>query len=273
MKNTEVSKSPPGCKSCEGKTNKTLLDQLTKQVLKLWPQDSTAEEEEKELTAEDRYCIQMMTKERRLVQGRYEMPVLWKPGEPDLPPNRPQAMKRLLSNERKWENDPEDWTAYNREIDLHLEKGYVEDVTQDSGKFYLPHFQVLRPDRSTTKRRTVFDCTTRAAGKALNDAVYPGPCLINDLNVVLLRFRRFPVVLAGDVKEMFLQIRLNERDAQYHHFLHRWSKGGEIREFCWRRHCMGNTCSQQFPSPPSNCWQRKTKQSSLWLPRQPSSLR
>ena len=72
----------------------------------------------------------------------------------------------------------------------------------DLAKWYLPHFPVVRKDRSTTKVRIVFDASARYNGTALNDVIYQGPKLQNDLFNVLLRFRRYPVALMCDIAEM-----------------------------------------------------------------------
>ena len=48
-----------------------------------------------------------------------------------------------------------------------------------------------------------------------------GPKLQNDLFAILLRFRRDPVALMCDIKEMYLQIKLNPSDRPYHRFLGR----------------------------------------------------
>ena len=92
-------------------------------------------------------------------------------------------------------------------------------VTQLSGN--LPHFPVVRKDQSTTKVRIVFDASARYNGTALNDVIYQGPKLQNDLFNVLLHFRRYPVALMCDIAEMYLRVQLHPSDRAYHHFLWR----------------------------------------------------
>ena len=93
-------------------------------------------------------------------------------------------------------------------------------VTQLSGT-YLPHFPVVRKDRSTTKVRIVFDGSARYNSTALNDVIYQGPKLQNDLFNVLLRFRRYPVALMCDIAEMYLRVQLHPSDRACHRFLWR----------------------------------------------------
>ena len=65
-------------------------------------------------------------------------------------------------------------------------------LTTDEG-FYLPHFPVVRPDKTTTKVRVVLDARAEFNGRSLNDFVLPGPKISNDVDQVLLGFRRHAV--------------------------------------------------------------------------------
>ena len=56
---------------------------------------------------------------------------------------------------------------------------------------------------------------------SLNDFVEKGPCLLNDLTGILLRFRRFKIGIAGDISKMFLRVLLFPDDCKYHRFLWR----------------------------------------------------
>ena len=70
--------------------------------------------------------------------------------------------------------------------------------------------------------RIVYDASARATPDApsLNDCLYPGPALQNKLWDVLIQQRAYPVVLAGEIKKAFLQIRIHEseRDALRFHW-------------------------------------------------------
>ena len=66
--------------------------------------------------------------------------------------------------------------------------------------------------KSKTKVRIVFDCSAKCNGISLNDVINVGPKLQRELFDVLLRFRRNPVALACDIKEMYLQIEIEPKD-------------------------------------------------------------
>ncbi len=118
--------------------------------------------------------------------------------------------------------DPKIKEAYRKIIEDYSVKGYVRKTTQkDENQWFLPHFPVVREDKSTTKVRVVFDAAAKYEGKCLNDAILPGPKLQLEIVDVLLRFRRAPVAISADIAEMFLQVCLREVDRPFHRFLWR----------------------------------------------------
>jgi hypothetical protein len=111
---------------------------------------------------------------------------------------------------------------YNKIITDYIDKDYIQQVPLKSEEqWFLPHFPVVRADKTTTKVRVVFDAAATSNGKCLNDAILPGPKLLREINDVLLRFRRAPVALSADITQMFLQVKLKEQDRRYHRFLWR----------------------------------------------------
>ena len=69
-------------------------------------------------------------------------------------------------------------------------------------------------DAESTKLRIVYDATAREKCKqpSLNDCLNPGPSLQNRLWDILVRSRFYPVLLTGDLKKAFLQIRIKEKE-------------------------------------------------------------
>ena len=64
----------------------------------------------------------------------------------------------------------------------------------------------MRPDRSTTKVRIVFDASATYQGRSLNTETLPGPKLQSNISDILVRFRKELVALAGDVSQMCHQV-------------------------------------------------------------------
>jgi hypothetical protein len=147
---------------------------------------------------------------------RYTVGVPWKANRPKLPDNRKQAMSCLRNTERKLEKDKFIQGEYQKTIESYIEKGYLKRVTEEESPppevWYLPHFPVVRMDKTSTKVRIVFDCSAKTDGISLNDVIYAGPKLQQELFDVLIRFRRNPIALVCDIKEMYLQVEIKEND-------------------------------------------------------------
>lgn len=58
----------------------------------------------------------------------------------------------------------------------------------DHNKYYIPYHAVLRPDSTTTKMRIVASSKT-SSGYSLNDNLFCGKKLQQDLSGIILRFR------------------------------------------------------------------------------------
>ena len=106
-----------------------------------------------------------------------------------------------------------------------LEEGVVERAPAEvtGREFFLPHRAVVRRNAETTKLRVVYDASARAQEKApsLNDCLHAGPPVQNKLWSVVVRNRFHPVVVAGDIRRAFLQVRIREteRDALRFHWI------------------------------------------------------
>ncbi len=177
------------------------------------------------MTEEERTALEKVKSSCTIVEGRYQVGVPWKRGQPNLPDNRSVARSRLVSTEKNLRKDPIVAEEYCHTIKEYVEKGYIRKVHPDREKaaaqWYLPHFPVVRLNKSTTKVRIVFDCSAKCEGVSLNDEIHAGPKLQQDLFDVLLRFRRNPVAVACDIKEMYMQIAIEEQDRPYFRMLWR----------------------------------------------------
>ncbi|XP_068703885.1 uncharacterized protein [Montipora foliosa] len=160
----------------------------------------------------------------RSPEGWYETSLPWKGNCPVLPNNRDGSMRRLNSLLRKLrrKNMLDDYDDVIRE---QLAEGVVERAPAEvSGReFYLPHHAVVREGAETTKLRVVYDASARAHEMALslNERLHAGPPLQNKLWSVLTRCRFHPVLVAGDLRRAFLQVRIREsdRDALRFHWI------------------------------------------------------
>ena len=155
----------------------------------------------------------------------YEVRLPWKRDPPKLESNYAQALRRLESVERKLRQDPVKAKAYKTAINEYVEKGFAEEVpdqSDDNGTVrYLPHHAVFRDDKRKTKCRIVFDASARGGDASLNDCILPGPPLQPNLASVLIRFRAHKIGLIADIEKMFLQVKLAPEDRDVHRYLWR----------------------------------------------------
>lgn len=170
---------------------------------------------------------------KRRTDGRFESGLLWKTEDETLPNNYVQAYNRLQGIEKKIDKNPTMKEEYGKQLQHLLNSGYAEEapaVSTPGRTFYLPHFAVVHPTKK--KMRIVFDAAARHEGKSLNDALLPGPDLLQSLFGVLLRFRQEPVAVVADIKEMFLQIRIRDEDRDSLRYLWRGDdRKGKPKEY------------------------------------------
>ena len=221
-------------------------EHLNAELARMWEVDAAAGKPPNTWSEEE--VFQKLKDSIRMEQGHYVLPTLWKEGQPRLHNNYNYALKRLLAlKSSKLFRDTSVATDYDRQIKELIRDNYVERVQTNNPERevanYLPHFPVVRPDKTSTKVRLIMDAAARSGKKiCLNDCLYKGPKLINELVSVLLRFRANNFTLAADVKKMFFQITLEENDRDFHRFL--WTdEEDKIQVFRWKVHPFGSAAS------------------------------
>ncbi len=152
----------------------------------------------------------------RMVNGHYELPLLWKSKSPDLPDNRSSALKSFFANESRCLRDPAYKKLFIELMDIYEKQGFSKRLSQSElqgvkGKtWYLNYFIVYHP--RTHKPRMVFDASRRYNGRCLNDELHAKPNLILPLRTVLIRFRENPFAVNMDIKKMFFQVAVKKED-------------------------------------------------------------
>ena len=97
---------------------------------------------------EDRRAYQMMKESIQLVDGRFQLPLLWRQENVELPDNRSMADHRLQALKKRLLKDKELHGRYSEVMQTYLDKGYVEALTErkeveDSKSWFLVHHPVL----------------------------------------------------------------------------------------------------------------------------------
>ena len=191
----------------------------------------------------DRLALKTIIEGSKHVGDRMQVPVLWK--DKSRPENNYfQALNRWKSLKGTLSKTPGLLERYQKVVSGWEDSGYVRPVPDSQlGKantYYLPHFAVFREDKVSTKIRIVMDGRSAFRGVSLNDCVLPGPKVINSLFKVLVRFRRYPVAVVGDAKEMFLRLLLASEDRNYRRFVYTPPGSDQCLEYENMSHIFGN---------------------------------
>ncbi|RLU27172.1 hypothetical protein DMN91_000971 [Ooceraea biroi] len=85
---------------------------------------------------------------------------------------------------------------------------------EEAASFYLPHHAVFKKSDKSSRIRVVFDASCKlSTGYSLNDALFVGPVVQQDLVSILMRFRTFRYVITADIVKMYRQILIDPSQA------------------------------------------------------------
>ncbi|XP_013413205.1 uncharacterized protein LOC106175645 [Lingula anatina] len=160
---------------------------------------------------------------------QYVAKLPWKTDHSPLPTNYRNACHRTRNTVRKL--PVETRRVYDTIIRNQEKRNFIEKVGDDdtSSGHYLPH-RPVKKDSITTPIRIVYDCSAKATpdDPSLNDCLFKGPQLLNDLVGIFLRFRIHNVAITSDIEKAFLNIGLHEDDRDFTKFL--WLEDPEDTE-------------------------------------------
>ena len=128
------------------------------------------------------------------------------------------------------EKDPELKLEYNKFMTEYENLGHMKAVSMhDSYEKcvnYIPHHGIWQNADDRKKLRVVFNASkSTTSGYSLNDLLYSGKKLQNDMMSILIRWRRHRLAFCTDIKMMFRQIRIDDQDADYQRIV--WRRPGE----------------------------------------------
>ena len=199
-------------------------------------------------SSEDEKILKFLSEKTQKVDGRYEVPLLWRDQDVRLPDNYVVAAHRLNCLERRLQQDPELAATYQKTVCMDLEKGYIKRLTKDEAnapvkhKWYLPHHPVTNTSKPGKVRR-VCDAAAKFRGLSLNGLLLSGPDMLNNLVGILMRFREEKIALSGNIEAMFNQVAVPPEDQVVLRFLWRQSPESETEVYQYLRHIFGAKCA------------------------------
>uniref|UniRef100_A0A8D8XZE8 Integrase catalytic domain-containing protein n=1 Tax=Cacopsylla melanoneura TaxID=428564 RepID=A0A8D8XZE8_9HEMI len=225
----KVSMEYTGCSSVMANTS--LFIQVDSQVKYehdvnlFWKLETIGITEDSRVT-EDDLALENFNKTLRYTGSRYYVSFPWRDkSKSDLQNNFGLALGRLNSLVKRHKNDGI-LDACKNTFDEQLRLGILENV-KDSiphGSHYLPYHAVIRKESEHTKVRFVMDasCRQNKTKHSLNELLYRGPVLLENLCSILIRFRFHRYGVIADLEKAFLNIGLNEEDRDFTRIL--WVK-------------------------------------------------
>ncbi|GFS62793.1 integrase catalytic domain-containing protein [Trichonephila clavipes] len=126
-------------------------------------------------------------------QGRYTVAMPLKEDPSCLGESRQTTIQRLNSLWKRLSGDKEYLSLYEKFVQEYEDLGHMREIKADGSgvAFYMPHHGVYRPEKSTTKLRTVFnESSPSTSGKSLNSIQFNGGLVQEDLFSIMVRFRK-----------------------------------------------------------------------------------
>lgn len=179
-------------------------------VPKLWDIETIGIRDCPKATRDD-IAVEEFHKSVKFEDGRYWIKWPWNQNPPDLPDNYGLAYGRLVGLLKRM--DEPTLQKYDMIIKEQIENHILEEIDGEK-KFggrihYLPHHYVKKGD----KLRLVYDGSSKQRGSvSLNECLYKGPLLLENLIGLILRFRSHKYGILADVEKAFLQIGIQTED-------------------------------------------------------------
>ncbi|XP_055944365.1 uncharacterized protein LOC129975327 [Argiope bruennichi] len=165
---------------------------------------------------------------RRDETGKYTVAMPFKEHWSCLGNSRDIALKRLESLWTRLSRDQKYLKLYSDFLKEYEELGHMSEIQDESVEpevtYYMPHHGIYRPQKTTTKLRTVFNASTlTSSGKSVNSIQYNGGVIQDDLFTLLIRFRKHIFAFTADIRQMYRMINIDESQRNLQRIL--WKEG------------------------------------------------
>ncbi|GFU28924.1 uncharacterized protein TNCV_470561 [Trichonephila clavipes] len=151
----------------------------------------------------------------RIKEGKYVVCMPLKKEPSCLGNSKDIALKRLGSLWNPLARDENYFNLYHEFLRHYERMGHMKEVTNETEPeitYYATHHGIYRPEKSTTKLRVVFNCSSLTDnGISSNDIQYNGGVIQEDLYAQMLRFRTYTYAFTADIKIMYRTILINPK--------------------------------------------------------------
>ncbi|GFV13319.1 uncharacterized protein TNCV_3656391 [Trichonephila clavipes] len=178
-------------------------EDLNKNLEKFWKLEEVEEpivKNKERLICEEHYANTHF----RTNKGKYVVSMPLKKEPSCLGNSKDIALKRLGSLWNRLARDENYLNLYREFLGDYERLGHMKEVTNETEPeipYYATHHGIYRPEKSTTKLRVVFNCSSLTDnGISLNDIQYNGGVIQEDLYAQMLRFRTYTYAFTADIK-------------------------------------------------------------------------
>ncbi|XP_066603284.1 uncharacterized protein [Prorops nasuta] len=142
------------------------------------------------------------------------------------------AEKTLTRILRRLETSPEQAESYSQFLQEYQLLGHMSPVPMNSDfRVFLPHHAVFKIENQKTKIRVVFNASSKTStGVSLNDTLFIGTKLQQDITRILMNWRAFQYVGVTDIVKMYRQILVRFEDRKCQNILWK-TDSGELQAF------------------------------------------
>ncbi|GFT52145.1 integrase catalytic domain-containing protein [Trichonephila clavipes] len=184
-------------------------EELNSNLRKFWEIEEIDNELPKNL--ENSICEEHYAQtHKRDESGKYIVSIPFKEHWSCLGNSKDIALKRLESLWTRLSRDQDYQKLYRDFLKEYEELGHMTEITESvepEYTYYMPHHGIYRPQKSTTKLRTVFNASALTAnGRSLNSIQYNGGVIQDDLFSLLVRFRKHIYAFTADIRQMYRMI-------------------------------------------------------------------
>ncbi|GFS56538.1 DUF1758 domain-containing protein [Trichonephila clavipes] len=184
-------------------------EELNSSLRKFWEIEEKDNELPKNL--ENSICEEHYAQtHKRDESGKYIVSIPFKEHWSCLGNSKDIALKRLESLWIRLSRDQDYQKLYRDFLKEYEELGHmtkIKESVEPEYTYYMPHHGIYRPQKSTTKLRTVFNASALTAnGKSLNSIQYNGGIIQDDLFSLLVRFRKHIYAFTADIRQMYRMI-------------------------------------------------------------------
>lgn len=158
--------------------------------------------------------------------NRYQVSLPFSETPPPVKNNYVQALRCLESSEQRRAKNGSLDKAYKKAMNEYFDNGHAHvvppwEATKSTDVFYLPHSSVINESLILKSVRIVFNASAIFQGSSLYEFTLVGPKLQKYIVDILTKVRSKPIVVAGDISKMFLQIKIAPKDQDYVRFIWR----------------------------------------------------